>query len=145
MTKYVKAPKEETNVAHLTNEHGEPRCGGVIHHEPLDEDEFEDYRVCKQCSRGWDHVNKYLNLTEDILELTEDEWLNAVDLALELDVDQRPVRRRLNELHQVGKLNRRGGLANKDGSKGYEYSQQSMPQTSYEENNNLFESMLNGD
>lgn len=142
---YVIAPKEKSGIIHLTTIDGTPQCGGPVHYVPVDDPDLSEYNICSQCTGDWDNEERYIGLSEDIMDAVEDEWKNARDLAVELSSAPHPVRRRLKELHQNGRLNRRGGLRDTDGSKGYEYSQLETPKASYEENNNLFESMLNGD
>lgn len=120
-------------------------CKRNGHFVPIEDGELTEFRLCQPCAGEHDNTLNYPELNENILEAVESEWKSVTELADEFDKAHTSIRRRLEELHQVGKLNRRGGLADTDGSKGYEYSQQSIPKASYEENTNLFESMLNGD
>jgi len=146
--KYVKSTKEKSGIIHVTHPNGTPRCSRLKDYEEIEGGEFDKSKLCKQCIGNWNNAHSpqyYAELREKIIENLETEWMNPRDLAEELEVSPTAIRWRVNELYRVGKLHRRGGLRDADGSKGYEYSQQAMPKANYEENTNLFESMLNGD
>jgi len=147
MTRYIKPTTNRHDTYHKSDDGETPFCYSHGEFIEISEDETEGLDLCEHCQTGEMHHGPYpkQRLTEMILGAVDNEWLSITELDAELTPAKGTLRKRCNELVQSGDLNRRGGLADNDGSKGYEYSQQEMQQATYQENTNLFESMLEGD
>jgi predicted transcriptional regulator len=144
---YLVATLNKDDRYHHSYDGQQPYCRSNADWKQIDESDTDGLTLCEHCAAGRNYHAVYddKTITEKMLDAVETEWKTPNELAEELEPSGSVMRRRLNELHQAGKLNRRGGLRDTDGSKGYEYSQLETPKADYEENNNLFESMLNGD
>jgi len=139
---YIVATGAWSPVYHSTNGNGKPVCGAdASGFAWATEEQIDNKRLCKQCK----HVETGIDDTDrEILAFVETQWATSSEIGDHVGLLSNAIRHRLLELYRMGELNRR---EKPTGQRGYQYSQREPEQVNagYQGNDQLFESMLNGD
>lgn len=149
MTEYIYFPESDRSVIHKRRENGEPWCGLRHTHnpKPASKGMVDECDMCKNCAGTFEPKQSFIENKEQIFGVLSDQWLSPSDLARRDDIGltRSQIRRHCEELYEADRVNKRKTVRPTQGGKGFEFSQQEPEQTEYEENNNLFESMLAND